>query len=512
MAEERLAAILAGLSLAGDLGHGEALEHSLRTAHLAVRLAERLGLGSDERRDAFYVGLLRSVGCVGNAHEIATERHTDDIAFKRDIAPANFLGPADQLRVVARHFGSTAPAPLRPLVLAAAMTDPSAARRSTAAHCETGALIARRAGLSERVAFGLMAAFERWDGRGLPRALAGPNIPLAARVVAVAAAAVTFQSRAGEAAAATRLDEIAGKALDPELAGALLELIRRDSLWRALDAPTLWEDTLGLEPAPRLTTATVALDELALAFADFADVKSPWFVGHSRGVGSLASEAARALSLGDADIALIRRAGLLHDVGRASVPNPVLDKAGPLTPGEREQVRLHAYYTERVLERAGALAACASLAAAHHERLDGSGYYRGRRASAIPVAARIIAAADVLQAVTERRAYRPARPPEQAASVVRQEARAGHLDAEVVEAVISAAGGEPRRVRASAILTERELEIVRLLAAGQANKEIARQLRISESTARHHLENVYAKLDVSTRTGAVMQALSRGLL
>jgi HD-GYP domain-containing protein (c-di-GMP phosphodiesterase class II) len=204
---------------------------------------------------------------------------------------------------------------------------------------------------------------------------------------------------------------------------------------------------------------------------------------------------------------------LLHDVGRASVPNTILDKPRALTPGERERVRLHSYYTERLLERAPALANCAPIAGAHHERLDGSGYHRGTKAGALPIDARILGAADVFQAVTEPRPYRAARTREQAASIVRQEAAAGRLDSEVVEALLAAAAGTSlRRVHASSTLTERELEVVRLLAAGHSNKEIAGRLQISENTARHHLESLYSKLEVSTRTGAVMQALARGLL
>jgi HD-GYP domain-containing protein (c-di-GMP phosphodiesterase class II) len=262
-----------------------------------------------------------------------------------------------------------------------------------------------------------------------------------------------------------------------------------------------------------LVLGPAQLEELALAFADFADVKSPAFVGHSRGVARLAAAAAGALHLGEPDVVQLRRAALLHDVGRASVPNAILDKPRELTPGERERVRLHSYYTERVLERAPAFAAVASVAGAHHERLDGSGYHRGSKGSALPLSARVLAAADAFQAATETRAYRGARTPELAASSLRQEAESGRLDPDAVEAVVASAGAAtPRRIRAPSTLTDREVEIVRLLASGYANKEIARRLEISENTARHHLESVYAKLEVATRTGAVMQALARGLL
>lgn len=512
VAEKRLAAILAGLSLAGDLGHGRALEHSLRVTYLACRLADALGLDAAARRDAFYVALLQAVGCVGNAHQIAESNRMDDIAFKRDIAVANFLGPGQQLAAVARHVGKAGPAVLRPIVFGRALADMNGRHEHTLAHCEVGALIAQRAALGAGTVSGLFSTFERWDGRGSPAAVRGLDIPLVARVAAVAIAADLFVA-ANTTVLRSRLTEIAGAALDPDLVVTFLELVERRPPWTVLGSPELWDEVLAQEPSPQLTVVAERIDDLALAFADFADVKAPWFVGHSRNVAERADLAARALGLGALDASLVRRAALLHDVGRASVPNTILDKPRSLTPGERERVRLHPYYTERVLERAPAFAECAQIAGAHHERLDGSGYHRGAKANALPIAARILAAADTFQALSEARPYRGPMTPEQAAAVLRRDAAEGRLDGDVVAAVIStASGAPPRRVRASMALTDRELEVVRLVARGDSNKELARQLEISENTARHHLESIYAKLDARTRTGAVMQALSRGLL
>jgi HD-GYP domain-containing protein (c-di-GMP phosphodiesterase class II) len=512
VADIRLAEVLAALSLAGDLGHGRTLEHSLRATYLACHLAASIGLDDRERRDVFYTGLLQAVGCVGNAHAMSTDMGMDDIAFKSEIAIANLGDRSAQFNVVVRHFGSAAGA-LRPVVLARALTERQAAREMTRAHCEVGALIARRAGLGEGVAGALFAVFERWDGHGQPAALRGAASPIAARVVAIGIAADLFHLGGDAGAALSRIRNASGNSLDPDLSATFVDLGKRRPLWDALAGPNLWDDTLGFERAPRLTLDPAGLDELALALADFADVKSPSFVGHSRGVADLAQRAARTHRLGAAEIGLVRRAALLHDVGRASVPNTILEKPRALTPGERERVRLHSYYTERVLERAPALVDCAPIAGAHHERLDGSGYHRGIKAGAVPIGARLVGAADVFQALTEPRPYRAARTKEQAASIIRQEAAAGRLDGDVVEAVVAAAAGTPvRRVHASGTLTERELEVVRLVAAGHSNKQIARRLQISENTARHHLESLYSKLEVSTRTGAVMQALARGLL
>jgi HD-GYP domain-containing protein (c-di-GMP phosphodiesterase class II) len=514
MSRVRLAELLSALSLAGDLGHGRPLEHTLRATYLAVRLGRSMGLDDPTVRDVLYIGLLQSVGCVGNARDVASFLRTDDIAFKAAIAGANYRSLPEQFRVVAGHAGSTGPAALRPVAFIRAMTGPEHPRAATRAHCEVAALIARRVGLGEAVDAGLRAMFERWDGAGLPDGLRGDAIPLTSRLVYLGAGADIFFNETDAAAATAEVAALGGTAFDPALTHAFGELVAQRPPWAMLDSPELWNEVLALESASgRIFIDDNGLDDVALAFADFADIKSPFFVGHSRRVAEIAHGAARRLHLSDAEATDIRRAALLHDIGRASVPNSILDKPRALTPGERERVRMHAYYTERVLERAPAFASCATVAGAHHERLDGSGYPRGSGSADLAIGARILAVADALQALSEARPYRPAYLGDRTASILRQEARTGRLDGEVVETVLAVASGErPMRVRATGALSERELEVVRLLAGGHANKEISRRLAISENTVRHHLESVYAKLDARTRTGAVMQALGRGLL
>ncbi len=510
----RLAELLSALSLAGDLGHGRPLEHTLRSTYIAVQLAGHVGLDHAIVRDVLYIGLLQSVGCVGNAREVASFLHTDDIAFKADIASANYRSLPEQFRVVARYAGSTGPAAFRPVAVVRAMTEPARPRAATRAHCEVAALIARRVGLGGTVDAGLRSMFERWDGAGMPDGLRGEAIPLASRLVYLGAGADIFLSEADASAATAEVAALGGAAFDPALAHAFGELVAERPLWVTLDSPELWDELLALEPtSDRIFIDDDSLDDVALAFADFADIKSPFFVGHSRGVAEIAYTTARRLHLSDAEATDLRRAALLHDIGRASVPNSILDKPRTLTLGERERVRMHAYYTERVLQRAPAFASCATSAGAHHERLDGSGYPRGSRSADLAIGSRILAVADVLQALSETRPYRPAYPADRAASILRQDVHTGRLDGEVVETVLAVASGErPARVRATSALSERELEVVRLLAGGHANKEISRRLAISENTVRHHLESVYAKLEARTRTGAVMQALARGLL
>jgi DNA-binding CsgD family transcriptional regulator len=283
------------------------------------------------------------------------------------------------------------------------------------------------------------------------------------------------------------------------------------------------------------------LDACLSAIADFADLKSMWTVGHSRGVAGLAERGAAVAGLPEADQVLLRRAGLVHDIGRVAVPVNVWAKPGPLNRDEREQVRLHAYHTERVLDAAAGLRPLARLAGSHGERCDGSGYHRGSRAGELPLTAWLLAAADCYQAMGEPRPHRRALPADAAASELSREAAAGRLEADAVRAVLTAAGqphppaaerppAAPRPAGSSpaahrstgpaghgpaprpAGLSERECEVLGLLARGLATKQVARRLGISPKTCDHHIQRLYGKAGVSTRAGATLFALEHGLV
>src|ERR671931_1628571 len=301
-------------------------------------------------------------------------------------------------------------------------------------------LMARRFGLDEAVETALWSMFERWDGRGGPQGLRGEAIPLAARFASVAFAAVIFAEMDAEAA----LDAVrrwSGRILDPDLAatfvrhGAALlgELERVDDLHVAVVAA---------EPGLKRTVSERQLEEVARGFADLVDLKSPYLHGHSSGVAELAGTAAGLAGMTEAEASALRRAGLFHDLGRAGVPTGLWDKPGPLSRSDWEQVRLHPYHTERILGRAPMLAALGRLAGSHHERLDGSGYYRGAPAQLLGMDARILAAADVYQALVSERPHRPALTPAGAASTL--EASPG-LDGQAVAAVPQGPRPPPRR-------------------------------------------------------------------
>jgi HD-GYP domain-containing protein (c-di-GMP phosphodiesterase class II) len=225
----------------------------------------------------------------------------------------------------------------------------------------------------------------------------------------------------------------------------------------------------------------------------------------------LASEAAKACRLAEGEVTAVRRAALVHDLGRVAVPVPIWQKQGPLTAGEWERVRLHPYYTERVLSRSPFLAALAPVATAHHERLDGSGYHRCVGAGSLTPAARLLAAADAYHAMTEPRPHREALQPEQAAQALGEDARSGRLDADAVGAVLEAAGQQAPRIERPAGLTEREVEVVALLARGLQTKQVAHALGISVKTADRHVQNAYRKIGVSTRAAVAVFAMEHGV-
>jgi HD-GYP domain-containing protein (c-di-GMP phosphodiesterase class II) len=310
----------------------------------------------------------------------------------------------------------------------------------------------------------------------------------------------------GTAEAARVVRERSGGAFDPTVAAAFAD--DAGTLLSAADDGSLWDATLDAEPGRRLTLQGEAIDRALAAVGDFADLKSPWLAGHSAGVAGLSAAAALRCGLAEADV---RRAGLVHDLGRVAVHPRIWEKAGPLTVDEWEQVRLHPYHAERVLSRSPFLAGLAEVAGAHHERLDGSGYHRGASGSAVCVGGRVLAAADSYHAMTEPRPFRSALPAAGAAQRLADEASAGRLDADAVTAVLEAAGQRAPRIDRPAGLTEREAEVLALLARGLQTKQVARSLGISAKTADRHVQNVYGKIGVSTRAAAALFAMEHGL-
>jgi HD-GYP domain-containing protein (c-di-GMP phosphodiesterase class II) len=325
------------------------------------------------------------------------------------------------------------------------------------AACEVAGMLAGGVGVSPSVAGLLAYLTERWDGRGPLRRAKGEQIPLPMRIVHVATDAALQCLLEGAERAVRLLRERAGGAFDPEVAACLAD---HASEILVLDEQESWEETLAREPRPPLILAGEGLDRALAAMGNFADLISPYLAGHSAGVAELADAAARRCRIDPAGTTTLRRAALVHDLGRVAIGAQIWQKPGPLNADEWEQVRLHPYHTERVLSRSPFLSALASVAGAHHERLDGSGYHRGAVGPELAFPARLLAAADAYHAMTEPRAHRPAMPPADAAEALAREARAGRLDADAVTAIVEAAGQRAPRLERPAGLTEREAEVV----------------------------------------------------
>lgn len=508
----RLAELVAALSLATDLGMGQPLEQALRTCLLATAAGNELGLDRAARADAYYLALLRFVGCTADAHEVSALVGGDEIAYYAGVAPLVMGEMSEYFAYLVRRFGADLPPAPRVRAVGRVLADGSSgAKRSIAIHCEVARMLATRMGLPGSVGASVGHIFERWDGKGLPGELAGEAIPAPARLVAVARDVDLFYRLDGWGAVDELLRRRRARSYDPAVVDTFLATGER---WLAeIASAPVWEVALAAEPAPWPWVEDARLDVVLEAFAAFADLKTPFTRGHSAGVAALAEGAARHAGMAEAEAVTLRRAALVHDLGRVGIPNGILEKPGPLTRLEWERVRLHPYLTERILSQSPGLAPLAALAGAHHERLDGTGYHRGSPAALLPRAARILAAADSYQAMRQARPYRPALPAEDAAKALLAEAESGRLDGDAVRRVLVAAGHRSsRRQPWPAGLSEREVEVLRLIARGASYKAVASQLSISPRTAEHHVTHIYEKIGVSSRAAAALFAMEHHLL
>jgi HD-GYP domain-containing protein (c-di-GMP phosphodiesterase class II) len=493
---------VAALSLATDLAMGQPLESGLDVCRVALALSDEAGLDRDDRARVYHVALLRHVGCTAENPAFA-DMVGDDVAFRTGAAAIDARSPrvmgAYMLRYLLRTRGVLGTA----AKLAAMASAREQLQEGVVAVCEVGEQLALNLGLGADVGRDLTLVMERWDGRSFLKRAGEEAIPLPVRVVQVAECASIYHALDGAEAAAGVVRERAGGALDPRLAGLFAE---RAAELLAPPAGELWEAVVppaaGLDGEP--------LDAALRAMAEFGDLKSPFTIGHSSGVAALAEGAAE---VAGEDPALLRGSALVHDLGRVAVPSTVWEKPGPLSVDEWERVRLHPYHGERVLARSAGLARLAAVASRHHERCDGSGYHRGLERGGLSPAARLLAAADACHAMGEPRPHRAALAPEAVAAELRAAARAGALDGEAVECVLTAAGHAPRRRREHPSgLTARELDVLRLLARGRSTKQIAAELVITPKTADSHIQHIYGKLGVSTRAAATVFAMHHGLI
>jgi len=509
----RLADLLGGLSIAADLGFGLPPEEAMRSCLIATALAREQGLAEDEVADTFYTALLTHVGCSALSQETAAV-FGDEMVFMSTVARTNVADPADiagtLLPEVTRRMS---PAERSRVEHYTATRGEEFGRRFDLGSCEVGSTTAKRVGLGPGVQRALREEVEWWNGDGPPLGLRGEEIALAARIARAAADAARFDDLGGSVAAVDALRRRSGVILDPAVVDVFAA--NADRLLAETHAGDPRQLILETEPEPVVEIDATELPRVAAAFGDLADLKTSWTHGHSRGVARLAKAAAENLRLDSQTTARLEVSAMLADLGRLAVSNAIWEKPGPLTGAEWEQVRMHPYHSERILATSSALEPMARAAGMHHERLDGSGYHRACRAAELSPSPRVLAAADAFQAMTEERPYRPALSAEQAAEELRAEVRAARLDSDAVAAVLEAAGRRPPRRRDNLRpggLSEREVEVARLVAAGCSNPEIATRLVISRRTAEHHVQHIYAKVGVSSRAGLALFAHEHDLL
>jgi HD-GYP domain-containing protein (c-di-GMP phosphodiesterase class II) len=472
----RLAELVAAFSLATDLGMGQPMEHVLRSWLIAVRLGERLGMDAEARVALYYVMVLAWSGCVADTAEVAAW-FGDDIAFRNDSYRVDLAG-LPLMGFALSHVGAGTPL-LHRLRLATnlVLTGGRAIERGLMSHCLSTTQLATRLGLTAEVCDPLRQVFTRWDATGVPDGVGGEQIAPPVRLFHLADTVEVFHRAGGVEAAVDVAKSRRGKHFDPKL----VDLFCGDArdVLTDLDAVAELNALVETEPGLRQQLSEGELDSALEAVADFTDLRCPARTGHSRGVADLAAGAAQLCGLPEPEIALLWRAALVHDVGMHGVPASILDKPGPLTGAEMERMRLHSYWTARVLARPSALARIGAIASLANERLDGSGYHRGLSGSAIPVTGRILAAADACHAMTEPRPYRAVLSPKQAADELRKDVRSGRLDADAVHAVLAAAGQRGKRRTGPAGLTPREIEVLTLIARGASTRKVADTLGIT---------------------------------
>ena len=507
----RLAELVATLALAQDNAFGQPLESQLRSCLLASWLCEEAEFDDDTRTDAYWVSLLRYVGCTGHAHEVAT-LFGDEIAIRAQTLVHDAGNPAEVMRDVIEYATAWRPEEEREAVVEMIQEGAHAwAVHNFASGCEVADMLVVRLDFGPSIRDALACTFERWNGKGFPNHVGGEAIPLPMRIVHLShdmeAIGRLFSPDQAVTTAGDRRDET----YDPALVDLFLE---HGATWfERLHETEPWDAVLELEPEPRRTLEGEALDHALEVAADFVDLKSTYWGGHSRRCAQLAADAARVLGLPEEDTTALRRAALVHDLGTSAVPNSIWDKPGRLTRTEFDRVELHPMLTEQMLRRSPAFAAVTPPASAHHEKCNGAGYHRRLRSGTGDRAACVLAATEIYVGMTSERADRPRFSADQAAAELRRLESEGELEPSATRAVLVAAGhGEPdarpqKRPKNRGGLSHREVEVLQLAARGLTTREIADRLVISPKTADHHIQHIYTKIDVSTRAAAALWAM-----
>jgi putative nucleotidyltransferase with HDIG domain len=434
--------IISALSYALDLTEGRSMGHTVRSCVMGMRIAQEFGLAADERAELYYTLLLKDAGCSSNSSRLFHILNADDIRAKGDLKTTDWTKVGwDSLQYAVTHVATSTPYPERIWkLLQVAATQQRDSCELVKIRCERGSAIARRLGFSDKVANGIHSLDEHWNGGGYPNGLRGNKIPIFANIANLAQTMEVFFEARGAKAAVEAAQTRSGRWFSPELVKAALSLSQSGKLWRGLEKDDVSEEVLAVEPGDRRLSADEStIDNICEAFAEIIDAKTPFTYKHSTGVADAAVDIGRWFGMGEQELKKLRRAGLLHDIGKLGISNAILEKPGKLTSEEFASIRKHPFYSYEILRRVPVFADFSAEAAAHHERLDGSGYWLGLMAPDLSQCARILAVADVFDALRTKRPYRDALPLEKVFSMMREEAPHG-LDATCLDALVESVG------------------------------------------------------------------------
>jgi HD-GYP domain-containing protein (c-di-GMP phosphodiesterase class II) len=434
-----LSEVLGALSYALDITEGEPPGHAVRTTAIGMRLGEQIGLDGDSQSALFYALLLKDAGCSSNASRLSSLFAAQDHQVKRAMKRIDWSRSGALARYAVRNVAPAGGPLAKARQLRRLTREDEVTREVIGTRCERGAEIARMLELPPATQDAIRALDEHWDGCGQPAGLRGEQIPLLGRIVCMAQTVEVFVRAVGLPGSLAMALKRRGRWFDPALVDALLSVRDDRRLWGPLEDPRTVPSLALWEPADRVRTAGEDdLDRIAEAFARVIDAKSPYTARHSAGVAEWAVATGSVLGLAPDGLRDLRRAGLLHDIGKLAVSSRILDKPGRLEPAEVAVMREHPRYTQQILERVACLRGIVDTAADHHERLDGTGYHRGRAAFDLSRSARILAVADVYEALTAERPYRAAMPREKALAILREE-RGTRLCPSAVDALATAA-------------------------------------------------------------------------
>jgi HD-GYP domain-containing protein (c-di-GMP phosphodiesterase class II) len=425
--ELRLAELLSALSYALDMVEGQPAGHCVRVCWIGTHIGRELSLTQAELSELYYTLLMKDVGCSSNAARNCQLYMTDDISFKRDFMTVNGSLP-QVLRFVLSHTGMNAPLAERFRALVNIFQNGGQiAQELMETRCDRGAEIARKMRFSENVVAAIRSFDEHWDGGGMPAGVSGEGIPIYSRIALVSQVVDVFQMANGVEAAKLEIQHRTGTWFDPRVASAFERAAARPEFWTMLSSDDLQNSMFELEPAQqRAVVDEDYLDDIAAAFAQVIDSKSPFTSGHSERVTLFADLIAEQLDVSPQRRRWLKRAALLHDIGKLGVSNSILDKPAKLDADEWVAMQKHSALGETILSRIGAFSDLAFIAGAHHERLDGKGYPRNLPGDDLPLEVRIVTTADIFDALTADRPYRAAMPVSNALAIM-----TGMLDAQL---------------------------------------------------------------------------------